>query len=259
MNSYYYTEFAVALQAKAVGKFTELDVLILVSSPMKWELFMQLPTLWNTLLQPDERRFAELSDKVEAAYAAEEVYPPREQLFAALEATPPEAVRCVILGQDPYHEPGQAHGLSFSVAPGTPLPRSLRNIYQELSEDLGVAAPAEGCLLPWARQGVLLLNSVLSVQAHQAGSHGKLGWQWLTDGLIASLSELPQPIAFILWGNWARSKATLTASPYPRLVLESAHPSPLSARRGFFGSRPFSAVNAFLRANGEKPIDWASL
>ena len=220
---------------------------------------MQLPSGWNALLRPDERIFSNLSSKVEAAYAAGTVYPPREQLFAALEATPPEAVRCVILGQDPYHEPGQAHGLSFSVLPGTPLPRSLRNIYQELSEDLGVPAPETGCLLPWAQQGVLLLNSVLSVEAHRAGSHGKLGWQWLTDGLIAALAELPQPIAFVLWGNWARSKAPLTVSAHPRLLLESAHPSPLSARRGFFGSRPFSAVNIFLTQHGAPPIDWAAL
>ncbi len=220
---------------------------------------MQLPTAWAALLQPDAQRFSQLSESVEAAYAAGTVYPPREQLFAALEATPPEAVRCVILGQDPYHEPGQAHGLSFSVAPGTPLPRSLRNIYQELSEDLHIPAPTEGCLLPWAQQGVLLLNSVLSVEAHSAGSHGKLGWQWLTDGLIASLAVLPQPIAFVLWGNWARTKAPLTVSNHPRLVLESPHPSPLSARRGFFGSRPFSAVNTFLTAHGAAPIDWAAV
>lgn len=220
---------------------------------------MQLPSKWKVLLQPDERHFTELSAKVEEAYAAGTVYPPYGQLFAALEATPPEAVRCVILGQDPYHEPGQAHGLSFSVTPGTPLPRSLRNIYQELAEDLDIAAPTRGCLLPWAEQGVLLLNSVLTVEAHKAGSHGKLGWQWLTDGLIASLAALPQPVAFVLWGNWARTKAPLTASEYPRLVIESAHPSPLSARRGFFGSRPFSAVNAFLTQHGAAPIDWAAV
>jgi len=220
---------------------------------------MQLPSKWNALLQPDVQRFSGLSDKVEAAYAAGTVYPPYHQLFAALEATPPEAVRCVILGQDPYHEPGQAHGLSFSVTPGTPLPRSLRNIYQELQDDLGIPPATTGYLLPWAQQGVLLLNSVLSVEAHKAGSHGKLGWQWLTDGIIASLAVLPQPIAFVLWGNWARTKAPLTASEHPRLVIESAHPSPLSARRGFFGSRPFSAVNTFLTQHGAAAIDWAAV
>lgn len=219
---------------------------------------MELPAAWAALLQPDPAAFAALSARVEAAYASETVYPPRAQLFAALEATPPQAVRCVILGQDPYHQPGQAHGLSFSVPPGTALPRSLRNIYRELSDDLSIPAPAGGCLLPWARQGVLLLNSVLTVRAGQAGSHEKLGWQWLTDGLIASLAGLEQPIAFVLWGGWARSKAPLTASPHPRLVLQSAHPSPLSARRGFFGSRPFSAVNRFLIQQGGQPIDWAA-
>jgi len=217
---------------------------------------MELPAPWAALTRPDPDRFSALSAQVEAAYAAAEVYPPRECLFSALEAAPPSAVRCVILGQDPYHAPGQAHGLCFSVPEGTPLPRSLRNIYRELSDDLGVPAPAGGCLLPWARQGVLLLNSVLTVQAGSAGSHRDLGWQWLTDALIASMSVLPQPIAFVLWGGWARGKAPLTASAHPRLVIESAHPSPLSASRGFFGSRPFSAVNAFLTQHGEAPIRW---
>lgn len=220
---------------------------------------MELPAAWAALLRPDPAAFAALSARVEAAYAAETVYPPRAQLFAALETTPPQAVRCVILGQDPYHEPGQAHGLSFSVPPGAALPRSLRNIYRELSDDLSIPAPASGCLLPWARQGVLLLNSVLTVRAGQAASHERLGWQWLTDGLIAALAGLEQPIAFVLWGAWARSKAPLAASPHPRLVLQSAHPSPLSARRGFFGSRPFSAVNRFLTQQGGQPIDWAAV
>ncbi len=218
---------------------------------------MQLPAAWAALARPDPARLSALLARAEAAYDAGPVYPPREQVFAALELTPPERVRCVILGQDPYHEPGQAHGLSFSVPPGTPLPRSLRNIYRELAEDLSVPAPEDGCLRPWAEQGVLLLNSVLTVAAGQAGSHRELGWQWLTDRLVASLAGLAQPIAFVLWGAWARSKAPLTASPHPRLVLESAHPSPLSARRGFFGSRPFTAVNAFLTREGQPPIDWA--
>lgn len=217
---------------------------------------MQLPQAWADFVRPNPAQFAALSQRVEAVYAAGEVFPPRDCLFAALEATPPEAVRCVILGQDPYPTPGHAHGLSFSVRPGVPLPRSLRNIYQELSDDLGCPPPPDGSLLPWAQQGVLLLNSVLTVAAGQAGSHQKLGWQWLTDEIIQSLARLPQPIVFVLWGGWARSKAPLTASPHPRLVLESAHPSPLSARRGFFGSRPFSAANEFLTRHGSAPIQW---
>ena len=206
---------------------------------------MHLPTSWQAFLRPDEARFAALSSAVEAAYAAQTVYPPHDQLFAALEATAPEAVRCVILGQDPYHEPGQAHGLSFSVRPGVSLPRSLRNIYLELEADLGIPPAKGGYLMSWAEQGVLLLNSVLSVQAHKAGSHSKLGWQWLTDSLIASLAALPQPIAFILWGNWARTKAPLTVSDHPRLVIESAHPSPLSAAGASSAADPSAGSTTF--------------
>ncbi len=201
--------------------------------------------------------FETLMERVEAAYAAGPVYPPRPQLFSALALTPPERVRAVILGQDPYHEPGQAHGLSFSVQPGVAIPKSLKNIYRELQDDLGIAPPDHGCLTGWAEQGVLLLNSVLTVEAHQAGSHKSFGWEKFTDSIIAATNTLPQPIAFVLWGNYAIKKAKLIRSDAPRLVLTGVHPSPLSAYRGFFGSKPFSKVNAFLEEQGQMPIDWA--
>ena len=214
---------------------------------------------WQALLQPelDKPYFAALMQRVEEAYRTGTVYPPRQALFAAFRLTPPESVRAVILGQDPYHEPGQANGLAFSVADGVRLPPSLRNIFEELRTDCGVAPRASGDLTPWAEQGVFLLNSSLSVQAGAAGSHQAFGWQTFTDAVVAALAKLPQPVAFILWGAHAQKKAAIArASAYPRLVLQSPHPSPLSAYRGFFGSRPFSAVNGFLTQHGENPIRW---
>ena len=193
---------------------------------------------WGDLIDFPREKWDALSAQVERAYETTEVYPPREKLFAALNTTPPERVRVVILGQDPYHEPGQAHGLSFSVEPG-------------------VAIPKTGCLLPWAKNGVLLLNAVLTVEAHKAGSHRKFHWERFTDQVIQATNSLPQPIAFVLWGNFAIKKAPLIQSDAPRLVLTSAHPSPLSAYRGFFGSRPFSKINEFFAENGQKPMDWA--
>lgn len=214
---------------------------------------------WQTRLQPelDKPYFAALMQRVDEAYRTGTVYPPRQELFAAFRLTPPERVRVVILGQDPYHEPGQANGLSFSVAPGVRLPPSLRNIFEELRTDCGVTPPDSGDLTPWAEQGVFLLNSSLSVQAGAAGSHRSFGWQTFTDAVAAALAKLPQPVAFILWGAHAQKKAAIAqASRYPRLVLQSPHPSPLSAYRGFFGSRPFSAVNEFLVQHGEAPVRW---
>ena len=214
---------------------------------------------WQTRLQPelDKPYFAALMQRVDEAYRTGTVYPPRQELFAAFRLTPPERVRVVILGQDPYHEPGQANGLSFSVAPGVRLPPSLRNIFEELRTDCGVAPRASGDLTPWAEQGVFLLNSSLSVQAGAAGSHQAFGWQTFTDAAVAALAKLPQPVAFILWGAHAQKKAAIAqSSSYPRLVLQSPHPSPLSAYRGFFGSRPFSAVNEFLVQHGEAPVRW---
>ena len=214
---------------------------------------------WQTRLQPelDKPYFAALMQRVDEAYRTGTVYPPRQELFAAFRLTPPERVRVVILGQDPYHEPGQANGLAFSVAPGVRLPPSLRNIFEELRTDCGVTPRASGDLTPWAEQGVFLLNSSLSVQAGAAGSHQAFGWQTFTDAVVAALAKLPQPVAFILWGAHAQKKAAIAqSSSYPRLVLQSPHPSPLSAYRGFFGSRPFSAVNEFLVQHGEAPVRW---
>ena len=211
---------------------------------------------WASLLGETPDYWAFLSEKVETAYASGTVYPSRENLFAAFETTPPETVRVVILGQDPYHEPSQAHGLSFSVEKGIRIPKSLVNIYKELESDLGIKAPDHGCLRPWAERGVLLLNSVLSVEAHKAGSHRSFGWEAFTDDVIRATNSLPQPIVFILWGAYAQKKAGLIERSHPRMVLEAPHPSPLSAYRGFFGSRPFSKVNEFLTQQGERPIDF---
>lgn len=229
------------------------------------EQFLQHSPLnenWKMLLSEelDKPYFAALCRAVEEARAVHTVFPPEEDVFAALNHTPPERVRCVILGQDPYHEQGQAHGLAFSVRPGVPLPRSLRNIYKEREADLGLAPSETGCLLPWADQGVLLLNTVLTVNEGAANSHAKFGWQTFTDAVFRILWQLPQPVAFILWGNQAKlklEKAGADEAAAPRLTVLSAHPSPLSASRGFFGSRPFSRVNAFLEENHCAAIDWS--
>ena len=218
-----------------------------------------LPPAWQALLKDELQKpyWCSLEQRLGAAYESGSVYPPAQQLFAAFERTPPACVRAVILGQDPYHEPGQANGLAFSVSRGVKLPPSLQNIYKELEADLGVPAAKSGDLTSWAQQGVFLLNTVLSVCAHAANSHKDFGWQSFTDAVIAALAELPQPVAFVLWGAQAQKKAALVEkSPYPRLVLQSPHPSPLSAYRGFFGSRPFSQINAFLVSYGFSPVDW---
>ena len=218
-----------------------------------------LPPAWQALLKDELQKpyWCSLEQRLGAAYESGAVYPPAQQLFAAFERTPPTCVRAVILGQDPYHEPGQANGLAFSVSRGVKLPPSLQNIYKELEADLGVPAAKSGDLTSWAQQGVFLLNTVLSVRAHAANSHKDFGWQSFTDAVIAALAELPQPVAFVLWGAQAQKKAALVEkSPYPRLVLQSPHPSPLSVYRGFFGSRPFSQINAFLVSYGFSPVDW---
>lgn len=181
------------------------------------------------------------------------ILPPETQRFAALEHTSPDATRVVILGQDPYPTPGHANGFAFSVTPETALPKSLRNIFREMTDDIG-RAPASGDLTPWADQGVLLLNTSLSVPAGDAGGHAKLGWQRLTEQVLARLSDRPR--AFLLWGNHAHSLRR-HVSGEGHLFIETAHPSPLSAYRGFFGSRPFSRINDWLTARGESPIHWA--
>ncbi len=213
---------------------------------------------WNTLLwgQYAAPYYKELQRKVAAARDRGEVYPPANRELFALEATPSEAVRVVILGQDPYHEPGQAMGLSFSVAKGRPLPPSLRNIYKELEDDLGLSPAPHGDLTNWAKQGVLLLNTVLTVDRGNANSHADYGWQTFTDAVISATNDLPQPIVFLLWGSQAQKKAMLLKSDAPRLILKAPHPSPLSAYRGFFGCKHFSQANAFLKAHGENEISW---
>ena len=222
-----------------------------------------LPAGWRSALRAEVAApyFAQLLAFVEAERKKGEVYPPDDQVFTALELTPLTAVRVVILGQDPYHRAGQAHGLAFSVPPGVTPPPSLRNIFKELHSDLGVEVPAgAGCLTGWAAQGVLLLNTVLTVRAGAAGSHKGQGWERFTDAIIKATAELPEPPVFVLWGGPAQDKAALLddgPGPKRHVIIKSAHPSPLSAWGGFFGSRPFSAVNQFLSKRGQPPIDWS--
>lgn len=225
-----------------------------------------IPESWRAALDPvlaaaETRKLGGWLTAEEAA--GKVVYPPRGTRLAALALTPLDAVRCVILGQDPYHGPGQAHGLAFSVQAGVKPPPSLVNIYKELEADLGLPRAVTGDLSPWARQGVLLLNNTLTVEAGQAGSHAGRGWDAVTDAAVAAVAARAEPTVFILWGSHARKKASrvpalaraLGGSGH-HLVLTSAHPSPLSAHNGFFGSRPFSQTNAFLEEHGRGSIDW---
>lgn len=199
--------------------------------------------------------YKKLFVKIQEEYQTRTIYPPADDIFNAFHFTPLEEVKVVILGQDPYHEPGQAHGLCFSVKPQVPIPPSLVNIYKELEDDLGCYIPNNGYLEKWARQGVLMLNTVLTVRAHQANSHKNLGWEQFTDAAIRVLAEQDRPMVFVLWGKPAQRKKEMIHNP-KHLILESPHPSPLSAYRGFFGSRPFSRINAYLEKNGMEPIDW---
>ena len=215
----------------------------------------ELPASWRQALTDEfgADYFRDLEAFVAAERMAHTVFPPAGDVFTALRLTPLDEVRVVILGQDPYHDEGQAHGLSFSVRRGVRLPPSLRNIFAELEADLGIRPHGHGCLEDWARQGVLLLNTVLTVRAHEAHSHRRRGWERLTDRIIGCVDARPK-VAFVLWGKPAQSVAARIDDRH--LVIESAHPSPLSAHRGFFGSRPFSKINAFLEANGGRAIDW---
>lgn len=212
---------------------------------------------WAELLNDElkEPYYQELRKFLIDEYSTKKIFPNMYDIFNALHFTSYAATKVVILGQDPYHEPGQAHGLSFSVLPDVPPPPSLINIFKELRDDLGCFIPNNGCLKPWADQGVLLLNTVLTVRAHAANSHRGHGWEIFTDKIIRLLNDHERPIAFILWGRPARSKKSMITNPR-HFIIESAHPSPLSASGGFFGSRPFSKVNDFLKSIGEKPIDW---
>lgn len=212
---------------------------------------------WDGLLADEfaKEYFGKLEAFVEGERSRGEVYPPAEDVFNALRFSAYEDTRVVILGQDPYHEPGQAHGLCFSVQDGTPFPPSLVNIFKEIESDLGKPVPQSGNLLRWADQGVLLLNATLTVRAHQAGSHQNQGWETFTDAVIHKLAEERSHIVYILWGSYAQRKgAFIDASR--NLVLKSAHPSPLSAYRGFFGNKHFSKANDYLIATGQTPIDW---
>ena len=212
---------------------------------------------WAPLLNPELEKpyYKKLREFLIHEYRTTRVYPDMFAIFNALHYTSYAATKVVILGQDPYHGPGQAHGLSFSVLPGVEPPPSLLNIFKELQTDLGCRIPNNGYLKKWADQGVLLLNTVLTVRAHQANSHRGIGWETFTDAAIKILNDVDRPIVFILWGRPAQQKETMLTNPR-HLILKSAHPSPLSAYRGFFGSRPFSKTNEFLEKNGLTPIDW---
>ncbi|MBL8096701.1 MAG: uracil-DNA glycosylase [Anaerolineales bacterium] len=216
-----------------------------------------METSWRPILlqETDKPYFKTLRQFVAEERKQGVVYPPKEQEFAALHLTPYEKVSVLILGQDPYHGPNQAQGLCFSVRRGVPPPPSLQNIYKELRDDLGCAIPPHGDLTHWAEQGVLLLNAVLTVRAGQAASHGGKGWETFTDAVIQAVNAKPDRVVFVLWGAYARKKAPLIDTTR-HVIIQSAHPSPLSANNGFFGSRPFSKINAALREAGRPEIDW---
>lgn len=216
---------------------------------------MTLPKGWSALsAECDKPYFVALRAFLESERASHSVFPPAADVFRALELTPLSDVKVVLLGQDPYHDDGQAHGLCFSVLPPTPPPPSLKNMFRELKSDLGIEPALHGDLSSWAKEGVLLLNTVLTVRAHEAASHKKRGWELFTDAVISKVNESVKPVVFCLWGNHARAKAKLV-NRERHVVIEGAHPSPLSARK-FFGSKPFSAINAALVASGRTPIHW---
>lgn len=212
---------------------------------------------WLPVFQGEFRKpyYKQLYQTVMKEYNTRKIYPAPDDIFNAFQLTPFHKVKAVILGQDPYHGEGQAHGLCFSVKPDVEIPPSLVNIYQELHDDCGCYIPDNGYLSKWAEQGVLLLNTVLTVRAHQANSHRGIGWEEFTDAAIRRLNEEDRPIVFILWGRPAQMKKSMLTNPN-HLILEAPHPSPLSAYRGFFGSKPFSKTNEFLVAHGVEPIDW---
>ncbi len=212
---------------------------------------------WLEPLTPEFHKeyYRKLFTKVKEEYNTRQIFPAADDIFTAFHLTPLKEVKVVILGQDPYHNDGQAHGLCFSVKPDVEIPPSLVNIYQELHDDLGCYIPDNGYLVKWAKQGVLLLNTVLTVRAHAANSHRNIGWEEFTDACIRICNEQDRPMVFILWGKPAQMKKSMLNNP-KHLILEAPHPSPLSAYRGFFGSRPFSKTNDFLVKNGLDPIDW---
>ena len=218
---------------------------------------IQLGGGWDEALAPlfADERYLKIREFLKREYSTHVVYPDMYDLYNCFRFTPLDNVKAVILGQDPYHEPGQAHGLCFSVKPGIPLPPSLQNIYKEIESDLGIKEPSFGDLTKWAQQGVLLLNTTLTVREHMANSHSKCGWAWFTDSVIKLISDKCENVVFILWGGNARSKVPLIDTK-KHLILQCAHPSPLSAYNGFFGCRFFSKTNDYLASHGKTTIDW---
>lgn len=214
-------------------------------------------TSWREFVEAEAEQsyFRQLMHRVDAEREMHDIYPPRQDMFSCFAACPLDKVKVVIIGQDPYHGPGQAHGMSFSVRPGVKLPPSLQNIFTELVDDIGGIAPADGYLEPWAKQGVLLMNTSWSVCRGQAGSHSGYGWMTFSEHILQLLNEYPQPLVFILWGAHAQKVGSVITDSR-HLKISSAHPSPFSARRGFFGSKPFSRANAFLEKTGRGSIDW---
>ncbi len=218
----------------------------------------QLPASWNAVIGAEFEKpyFQNLETFVAGERAANQVFPPEEDVFSAFHLTPYESVTVFLLGQDPYHDDGQAHGLCFSVRPGIKPPPSLANMYKELHSDLGITPPKHGFLESWAKQGMLMLNAVLTVRAHTPNSHKDRGWETFTDAVIRVVSAKPDPVVFVLWGAYAQKKEKLIDTAR-HTVIKTAHPSPLSARNGFFGSKPYSTINAALKKHGKAEIDWS--
>lgn len=218
---------------------------------------MQITNDWLPVVEAECKKpyYRELYKFVKEEYATRVIYPPSDEIFTAFHLTPLKDVKVLILGQDPYHEPNQAQGLSFSVPKGQQIPPSLQNIYKELHDDLGCYIPDNGNLIKWAKQGVLMLNTVLTVRAHEANSHKGHGWEKFTDAILQAVDQKDTPVVYMLWGSPAQSKIPMLTNP-KHLILKSVHPSPLSAYRGFFGCRHFSKCNEFLTSNGLTPIDW---
>lgn len=217
---------------------------------------MLIPTSWQSVLGNETTKpyYQQLSDFVSEERRIHTVYPPAHEVFSALELTSYSDTNVLLLGQDPYHDEGQAHGLCFSVKPGIRTPRSLSNIFKELRDDVGCSIPNNGYLVPWAKQGILMLNAVLTVRAHEANSHKNKGWEIFTDKIIEAVSAKTDPVVFILWGGYAQKKTSLIAARHT--IIQAPHPSPLSARTGFFGSKCFSSTNEALRSLGKPEIDW---
>jgi uracil-DNA glycosylase len=220
-------------------------------------LHLKLPVSWHSVLAEefDKPYFRQLEDFLAEERQTQTIYPPETDVFSAFELTPYDEVRVLLLGQDPYHNENQAHGLCFSVLPGIKPPRSLINIYKELKDDIGLEIPESGYLVNWAKQGILMLNAVLTVRSHEANSHKNKGWETFTDAVISKVNDKNYPVVFVLWGGYAQKKIKLIDTT-KHTVIQSAHPSPLSARNGFFGSKPFSAINSVLRSQHQPEINW---